>query len=132
MGPPDPAVRAQSISAILRTSRLANPRRESYGGREVIVFDFEPRPGYKPATTAEKFLSKSSGVMWVAAAVLAIVPRRSIEDGLLRGDSYDSLQTGHQLSTIQIATTKRKLAWAQTIKTGFIRKMDFLIWTSSI
>ncbi|HEY9430000.1 MAG TPA: hypothetical protein VI260_00790, partial [Blastocatellia bacterium] len=44
-------------------------------------------------------------------------------------DSYDSLQTGHQLSTIQIATTKRKLASAQSIKAVFIRKMDFLLWT---
>ncbi|HMB29908.1 MAG TPA: hypothetical protein VKS99_17490 [Blastocatellia bacterium] len=73
MGPPDPAARAQAISAILRTSRLANPRRESYGGREVIVFDFEPQPGYKPTTTAEKFLSKSSGVMWIDAAARQIV-----------------------------------------------------------
>src|SRR5262249_30376384 len=73
MGPPDPAARAQSISAILRTSRLTNPRRESYGGREVIVFDFEPQPSYKPTTTAEKFLSKSSGVMWIDAAVRQIV-----------------------------------------------------------
>jgi hypothetical protein len=73
MGPPDPAARAQSISAILRTSRLTNPRRENYGGHEVIVFDFEPQPGYKPATTAEKFLSKSSGVMWIDAAAKQIV-----------------------------------------------------------
>jgi hypothetical protein len=63
--------------------------------------------------------------------VLAIVPLRSIEDGLLRRDSYDSLQTGHQLSTIQIATTKRKLASAQSIKAVFIRKMNFLLWTGS-
>src|SRR5262252_8231924 len=58
-----------------------------------------------------------------------IVPLRSIEDGLLRRDSYDSLQTSHQLSAIQIATTKRKLASAQSIKAVFIRKMDFLLWT---
>jgi hypothetical protein len=32
------------------------------------------------------------------------------------------------LSTIQITTTKRKLAWAQSIKAVFIRKMDFLLW----
>ncbi len=64
-----------------------------------------------------------------ALPVLAIVPLRSIEDGLLRRDSHDSLQTGHQLSTIQIATTKRKLASAQSIKAVFIRKMNFLLWT---
>jgi len=72
-GPPDPAARTQSISAILRVSRLSNPRRERYRGREVIVFDFEPQPGYKPATTAETFLSKSSGVMWIDAAARQIV-----------------------------------------------------------
>src|SRR5262249_54395029 len=75
--------------------------------------------------------SVSSGRVTLAPLpVLAIVPLRSIEDRLLRMYSYDSLQTGHQLSTIQIATTKRKLASAQSIKAVFIRKMDFLLWTA--
>src|SRR5215813_140423 len=55
-----------------------------------------------------------------------IIPLGSIEDGLLRRASYTSLQTGHQLNTIQIATTKWKLASAQSIKAVFMRKMDFL------
>src|SRR5262249_8276676 len=58
--------------------------------------------------------------------VLAIIPLRSIEDGLLRRGSYASLQTGHQMSKIQIATTKWNLASAQSIKAVFMRKMDFL------
>lgn len=72
-GPPDPASRSQSIALILRTSRLTNARRESFRGRDVIVFDFEPQPDFKPATTAETFLSKSSGVMWIDAAARQIV-----------------------------------------------------------
>ena len=76
-----------------------------------------------------KFRPESLGWHFRYPQVLAIVPFRLIEDGLLRRDSYDSLQTGHQLSTIQIATTKRKLASVQSIKAVFIRKMDFLLWT---
>src|SRR5262249_943558 len=67
MGPPDPAARAQSISAILRTSHLANPRRESYGGGERNVFFFGARPRYKPATTTAKILHKNSGGIWLYA-----------------------------------------------------------------
>src|SRR5499426_4200457 len=85
---------------------------------------------HRHPTSRRPASSVSSGRVTLAPlGVLAIVPLRSIEDGLLRRDSYDSLQTGHQLSTIQIATTKRKLASAQSIKAVFIRKMDFLLWT---
>lgn len=34
---------------------------------------FKPRPGYKPANTAETFLSKSSGRIWVDASARQVV-----------------------------------------------------------
>src|SRR5262245_21149069 len=37
-----------SIADVLRASRLTSPRRERFRSRDVIVFDFEPLPGYKP------------------------------------------------------------------------------------
>src|SRR5262247_4467926 len=121
----DSTILLQILSRLAATSvlgaKLPNPSRNrtSFAGQN----HSHPR-SRRPAS------SVSSGRITLAPlGVLAIVPLRSIEDGLLRRDSYDSLQTGHQLSTIQIATTKRKLASAQSIKAVFIRKMDFLLWT---
>ncbi|HEV8383565.1 MAG TPA: hypothetical protein VGQ11_01745 [Candidatus Acidoferrales bacterium] len=53
------------ISDFLRVCQLVNPRRERFSGREVIVFEFEPRPGYKARNRAESIAQKLVGVMWV-------------------------------------------------------------------
>ena len=57
--------RRVSIADLLRASRLINPRRERFRGRDVIVFDFEPMPGYKPTKDYEKFFGKMAGAMWI-------------------------------------------------------------------
>ncbi|MBX3243416.1 MAG: hypothetical protein KF685_02980 [Acidobacteria bacterium] len=56
-----------SIAEVLRASRLINPRRERYKGREMIVFDFEPNPDFdmKNAKSVLKFFGKTAGVMWI-------------------------------------------------------------------
>ncbi|MDQ6785993.1 MAG: hypothetical protein M3033_04135 [Acidobacteriota bacterium] len=56
-----------SIAELLRASNLVNPRRETFRGREVIVFDFEPNPNfdYKNAKSFLKFFGKTAGVMWI-------------------------------------------------------------------
>jgi hypothetical protein len=54
-----------SIADLLRASRLVNPRRERFRGRDVIVFDFEPMPGYKPKKDYEKLFGKTAGAMWI-------------------------------------------------------------------
>lgn len=58
-----------SIAEILRASRLVNPRRERFRGRDVIVFDFEPNPDFdmKNAKSLLKFFGKVGGVIWVDA-----------------------------------------------------------------
>src|SRR5215813_6130311 len=43
--------------------------------------------------------------------------------------SCSSLQTGHQLSAIQIATSKWKLASGQPTQAVFMHNTDFLLWT---
>jgi hypothetical protein len=53
------------ISTFLRACELVSPRRERFRDRDVIVFDFRPRPGFKPADRAETLISKLSGVIWV-------------------------------------------------------------------
>ncbi len=56
-----------STAELLRASRLVNPRRERFRGRDVIVFDFEPNPAFdfKNAKSFLKFFGKVGGAMWI-------------------------------------------------------------------
>ncbi|HEX7957190.1 MAG TPA: hypothetical protein VF508_09620, partial [Pyrinomonadaceae bacterium] len=56
------------ISTFLRACEFVSPRRERFRERDVIVFDFRPRPGFKPGDRAEAIVSKLSGVIWVDPA----------------------------------------------------------------
>ena len=66
-GPPSNEGQRVSIAEVLRASRLINPRRERFRGRDVIVFDFEPNPDFdmKNAKSVLKFFGKTAGVMWI-------------------------------------------------------------------
>jgi hypothetical protein len=54
-----------SISDFLRISQITNPRRERFRGKEVVVFEFSPRPGYKARNRAESVIQKLAGMIWV-------------------------------------------------------------------
>lgn len=54
-----------TISQILRVCQLVNPRRERFRGQEVVVVDFEPRPGEKAKSRAESWVQKVSGNIWI-------------------------------------------------------------------
>jgi len=54
-----------TISDFLRIDRFTNPRWETYRGHEVIVFDFEPNPEYKPTRLVEHLLHELSGAIWI-------------------------------------------------------------------
>jgi hypothetical protein len=53
------------VSDFLRMDRFTNPRRETFRGHEVIVFDFQPNPTYKPDTTVERLLHELEGSVWI-------------------------------------------------------------------
>lgn len=53
------------ISAFLKACEFVSPRREMLGGRETIVFDFRPRPGFKPKSREENLIAKLIGVVWI-------------------------------------------------------------------
>src|SRR5579885_845970 len=53
------------IEVFLRVCQFVNPRRERYRGQDVLVFDFEPNPEYKPKSLVEKVVQKLAGVVWV-------------------------------------------------------------------
>ncbi len=68
-GTPEEENRRISTAEVLRASRLVNPRRERFRGRDVIVFDFEPNPAFdfKNAKSFLKFFGKVGGAMWIDA-----------------------------------------------------------------
>jgi hypothetical protein len=53
------------IETFLRTCQFVNPRRERFHGQDVLVFDFEPNPEYKPRNIVEKIVQKLAGVIWI-------------------------------------------------------------------
>ena len=53
------------IETFLRACQFVNPRRERFRGQDVLVFDFEPNPDFKPRKLAEKVVHQLAGVIWI-------------------------------------------------------------------
>ncbi len=53
------------IEAFLRVCQFVNPRRERFRGQDVLVFDFEPNPEYKPKNLEERVVKELAGVIWI-------------------------------------------------------------------
>ncbi|HSK64239.1 MAG TPA: hypothetical protein VK893_10365, partial [Pyrinomonadaceae bacterium] len=53
------------ISPFLKACEFVSPRRETLSGRETIVFDFRPRPGFRPQSRQESLIAKLIGVIWI-------------------------------------------------------------------
>jgi hypothetical protein len=53
------------IEVFLRACQFVNPRRERFRGQDVLVFDFEPNPEFKPRKLEEKVVQKLAGVVWI-------------------------------------------------------------------
>jgi hypothetical protein len=85
-----------SIADVLRASRLINPRRERFRSRDVIVFDFEPLPGYKPQKNYEKLFGKMAGALWIDPIdkQVARVEARLVEAYKIGGGMLASLKEG--------------------------------------
>ncbi|HEV7700730.1 MAG TPA: hypothetical protein VGO43_10920 [Pyrinomonadaceae bacterium] len=66
-GAPSQDSRRISIAEMLRASKLLNPRRERFRGRDCVVFDFEPNPDFdlSSARSQLKLFGKTAGVMWI-------------------------------------------------------------------
>ena len=53
------------IEVFLRAAQFVNPRRERFRGQDVLVFDFEPNPEFKPHKMVEKVVHELAGVIWI-------------------------------------------------------------------
>jgi hypothetical protein len=62
-----------TLADALKGSLLVNPRRERFRGRDVIVFDYEPDPQFKPQTRLEKLFALCNGAVWVDAESKQVV-----------------------------------------------------------
>jgi len=78
------------IETFLRTCEFVNPRRERFRGQDVLAFDFEGNPEYKPRNLEERIVQKLAGVVWVdekahdvARLEAYFVGDAKIADGLL-------------------------------------------------
>jgi len=84
------------ISTFLRACEFFSPRRERFRERDTIVFDFRPRPGFRPKTRGESIVSKLSGVMWVDPADRQVVrlEARLVEGFKIGGGLMASIKSG--------------------------------------
>jgi hypothetical protein len=53
------------ISQFLKVCEFVSPRREQFAERDAIVFDFRPRPGFRPSNREESLIAKLVGVVWI-------------------------------------------------------------------
>jgi hypothetical protein len=53
------------VSQFLKICEFVSPRRERFRDRNAVVFDFRPRPGFKPGNREESLISKLVGVVWI-------------------------------------------------------------------
>jgi hypothetical protein len=84
------------ISTFLRACEFVSPRREHFRERDVIVFDFRPRAGFKPSNTGESIVSKLSGVIWVDPAERQVVrlEARLVDSFKVGGGLLASIKSG--------------------------------------
>jgi hypothetical protein len=71
--PKDEGNRRITIAEALKGSLLVNPRRERFRGRDVIVFDYEPNPKFKPKSRMEQLFALCNGAVWVDTTSKQIV-----------------------------------------------------------
>jgi len=84
------------IEVFLRACQFVNPRRERFRGQDVLVFDFEPNPEFKPHKLVEKVVQKLAGVVWIDEKALDVARLEAyfISDVKLAGGLLASLQKG--------------------------------------
>jgi hypothetical protein len=84
------------IEVFLRVSQFVNPRRERFRGQDVLVFDFEPNPEYKPKNLEEKVVKELAGVVWVdeKAHDVARLEAYFVGDVKIAGGLLANLQKG--------------------------------------
>jgi hypothetical protein len=84
------------VEVFLRVCQFVNPRRERFRGQDVLVFDFEPNPEYKPKNLEEKVVKELAGVIWIDEKVKDVVRLEAyfVGDVHIAGGLLANLQKG--------------------------------------
>ena len=84
------------IESFLRACEFVNPRRERFRGQDVLVFDFEGNPEYKPKNLEERVVQQLAGVVWVdeKAHDVARLEAYFVKDVKFAGGLLANLQKG--------------------------------------
>jgi len=85
-----------TAAEILRVCQFVNPRRERFRGREVVVYDFEPRSNAKPRGRVQSWIQKLVGNVWIDEHAERIVRLEARVSTVIRmaGGLVLSLQRG--------------------------------------
>ncbi len=84
------------IESFLRACQFVNPRHERFRGQDVLVFDFEGNPEYKPKNIAEHVAQQLAGVIWVDEKQHEVVRLEAyfVKDFRFAGGLLANLQKG--------------------------------------
>jgi hypothetical protein len=84
------------IEVFLRACQFVNPRHERFRGQDVLVFDFEGNPEYKPRKMAERVVQQLAGVVWIDEKTheVARLEAYFVKDVKLGGGLLANLQKG--------------------------------------
>ena len=115
------------IETFLRACQFVNPRRERFRGQDVLVFDFEPNPDFKPHKLAEKVVHQLAGVVWVdeKAHDVARLEAYFVGDFKFAGGLVASLQKGTSFAFEQ--TFLNNEVWLPTYEEAHIGARVFLV-----
>ncbi len=91
------------IEHFLSASEFVNPRRERFHGREMIVLDFRPLPGFKPKNLHERLVQTLTGVVWIDENAKEVVrlEARTNDNFKVGGGIVVSLQRGMYIALEQ-------------------------------
>ncbi|MGO8814481.1 MAG: hypothetical protein ACLQVG_07400 [Terriglobia bacterium] len=84
------------IEKFLRACQFVNPRRERFRGQDLLAFDFEANPEYKPRNLTERIVQKLAGSIWIDEQARDVVRLEGyfVGDAKIAGGVLASVQQG--------------------------------------
>jgi len=115
------------ISSFLRACQFINPRRERFRGIDVLVFDFEGNPEYKPKNIVEHVAQELAGAIWVDEAQHEVVRLEAhlVKNFNLAGGLLASLQQGTSFTFEQAFVNNE--VWLPTYEEAHVGARAFLL-----
>lgn len=115
------------IEIFLRASQFVNPRHERFRGQDVLVFDFEPNPEFKPHKMVEDLVHKLAGVIWVDEKAHDVVRLEGyfVGDFRIAGGLLANLQKGTSFIFEQAYVNNE--VWLPTYEEAHIGVRIFLV-----